>query len=46
MKDYQSKIIIDRDLKWHDRLKVISGLLEQGLTMGEVAHPSDCPRDG
>ena len=37
MKHYQSRTIIDRDRKWHDRLKAIAGLLEQGLPMGEVA---------
>ena len=34
---YQSKTIIDRDRKWNDRLKVIAGLMEQGLPMGEIA---------
>ena len=37
MKRYQSKTIIDRDRKWHDRLKVIAGLLKQDLPPGEVA---------
>ena len=37
MKRHQSKTIIDRDGKWHDRLKVIARLLEQGLPMGEIA---------
>lgn len=37
MKHYQSKTTIDRDRIWRDRLKVIAGLLEQGLTLGEVA---------
>ena len=37
MKHYQPKTIIDRDREWHDRLKLIAGLLEQGIAMGEVA---------
>ena len=37
MRRYQSKTIIDHVRKWHDRLKVIAGLLQQGLAMGDVA---------
>ena len=37
MKRYQSKTIIDRHRKWHERLKVISGLLKQDLSPKEVA---------
>ena len=37
MKHCQAKTTIYRDLKWRHRLKVISGLLEQGLAVGETA---------
>ena len=41
MKHYQSKTIIDHARKWHGRLRVIAGLLEQGLTIREVARRVD-----
>ena len=37
MKHYQPKTIIDRDREWHDQLRLIADLLQQGLDMGEVA---------